>query len=686
MKQYLAIFSSLIVFVCQESFAQPDSSDIERITTTSSRLASIAQEQGGALGWLDEQALSIVNPQHIEQVINRIAGVNLQRGNGQEYLPAVRSPVFTGAGACGELLTAEDGIALRAAGFCNINELFEAGTEYAQGIEVLKGPGTVVYGSNAIHGVINVLTQDPISAPNRVSAEWGSYGYQRGLLTVGNDSELHGLGAHLSVTDDNGYRDNEGLSQQKLHLRYRHEVAKTQLEIGVSANNLDQETAGYIVGLDSYKNLAIARSNANPEAYRKATAVRGWAKISNTSAGDNRWQVTPYFRWQDMEFLMHFLPGQPLEENSQQSVGVLSTILWQLRSDVELQFGADAEVTHADLAQTQAEATPGSAFLQATIPAGKQYDYQVDATQIAGFAQVNWQVSLDWRITVGLRAESMRYDYDNRMVSGRVDENGQACGFGGCRYSRPEDRKDSFFNLTPRVSLYYQVDSNAAWYATLGQGYRAPQATELYRLQRGQSSAELDSVSALNAEVGYQFFANDWQLQTAVYAMNKDNVIIRDSDFFNRSDAKTQHRGIEVSLRLPLSDAWAFATALSYNKHTYASDLGGEVVGNDMDTAPRWLGGAQLEWQPSSSLRAELDWEFSDDYFIAPENSDRYNGHHLFHLRGVWQITPQLTATLQINNLFDRAYAERADFTTFSGPRYFPGEPRNGQLGVQYYF
>ena len=54
-----------------------------------------------------------------------------------------------------------DGISLRAPGFCNINQLFDANTEQAGRIEVIKGPATALYGSNAMHGVINVLSAHP---------------------------------------------------------------------------------------------------------------------------------------------------------------------------------------------------------------------------------------------------------------------------------------------------------------------------------------------------------------------------------------------------------------------------------------------------------------------------------------------------------------------------------------------
>ena len=47
---------------------------------------------------------------------------------------------------------AQDGISLRAPGFCNVNQLFDANTEQAERIEVLKGPSTALYGSGTAHG------------------------------------------------------------------------------------------------------------------------------------------------------------------------------------------------------------------------------------------------------------------------------------------------------------------------------------------------------------------------------------------------------------------------------------------------------------------------------------------------------------------------------------------------------
>ena len=107
------------------------------------------------------------------QGIPQSTNADLQRGSGQEYLPAIRSPVLTGPGACGSFLMAQDGIPLRAAGFCNLNELFDAHHEAASRIEVVKGPASIAHGSNAVNGAVNVITT-PVDSSNRWSFQAGS--------------------------------------------------------------------------------------------------------------------------------------------------------------------------------------------------------------------------------------------------------------------------------------------------------------------------------------------------------------------------------------------------------------------------------------------------------------------------------------------------------------------------------
>jgi outer membrane receptor protein involved in Fe transport len=662
--------------------------ELEHITTTASRTEVLADPLPVVVSNISKQQLALIAPTHIEQALKQVAGANLQHGNGQEYLPALRSPVFSGAGACGGLLTAEDGIPLRAAGFCNINELFEAHTEMAERIEVLKGPGSALYGSNAVHGVINVITPDSTYDHNRFGFDYGSFGYTRYKLGSGHDFGQQGFGINASITRDTGYRDDEGVDQEKVSLRHRFDGANLIVNSGLTYTHLDQQTAGYIEGFESYKDEDTAQSNPNPDAFRKARSLRIWSKINWSRDENNTFTFTPYIRDQSMTFFKHFLPGTPLEENAQQGVGLQSSWQHKLSDSSHLTMGFDGELTDADFLQYQDSPTEGSAFLVATVPQGKHYDYQVTSTLLAPFINLDWQLN-DLLISLGGRYEHMRYDYQNQMLAGRTKEDGTQCTMGGCRYSRPASGVNRFTNFSPKLGLSYQYAENQFFYANASEGYRAPQAAELYQLQREQNVADLKSEIAKNLELGLKGQQAKLHYVLSIYAMNKKNTIFRDSDFYYVNDGQTQHRGIELELAYAITSSLSMQFAASHAKHTYSYNqvLGGvNINGNLIDTAPRNIANLQLLWQANDMTRIGLELHTTSSYFTDPENQHSYEGHSLVNLRAAWQLTPKLTVTARINNLTDEHYAERADYTTFSGDRYFPGRPRNAMLSASYQF
>lgn len=675
-----------LALVASPLYADTRSSDIEHIITTGSRISASPSNTDLLTSEIAEQEITFTAASHIQEMLNYIAGAGVQRGNGQEYLPALRSAVLTGAGACGGILAAEDNIPLRAAGFCNINELFEAHSEMAERIEVLKGPASALYGSNAIHGVINVITPDTTQDTHMLGWDYGSFGYNRLKVRQGKDYGDTGIGINASVTHDTGYRDDEGVEQQKVNLRHRIETGNLRVMSGLTYTHLDQDTAGYITGYQAYKDDAAVHNNEDPGAFRKATALRLWSRLEWQLEGNNALSVTPYVRDQDMEFKMHFLPGTPMEENDQRGVGVLSQYRYYANANTFWDIGLDAEYTEGGLLQYQQGATPGSAFLTETVPAGKHYDYDVNATMYAPFVAFNWQQEA-WQLQVSGRYEHMKYDYTNNMLAGRTREDGSECGLGGCRYSRPPSGDNSFSNISPKLIVQYTVNPKATLYATIARGYRAPQATELYRLQRDQTVAELDAVTADNIEVGVSGQAAALAYQVSLYSLRKDEVIYRDSDFFNINNGETWSRGLEVSMQYAFSKQWDMAFAGSYARHTYEHDelLNGiNINGNDLDTAPKTQFNTRLGYTFDQDGRVELEWQHVARYYTDPENLHDYEGHDLFNLRASYPIDTGLTVFARINNLLDEHYAERADYSAFGGDRYFPGRPRNVMLSITY--
>lgn len=651
------------------------STELGEVVVTATRESVALLDHPGSATRVESADLVLAGGTHSSEAVNRAAGAMIQRGSGQESLTALRSPVLTGAGACGAVLVLEDGIPIRPVGSCNVNELFEVNIEQAAAVEVLRGPGSALYGSSAVHGILNVIPPLPAELPALgIGFEGGSDDYYRLRLAAATQTQARGLGVALHATDDGGWRDDAGFSEQKLSGVWSGTAGDGQLTLRLSATHLDQETAGFIVGTNSYRDRAIARSNQNPEAYRDAQSLR---LSGHFARGGVDWRG--YLRSSRMDFLQHFLLGQPVEENGQDSAGVLFSIARQGVLGGELVLGADAEASSSSLRQFQdGPTTGGSPVANAIRPAGRHYDYDVDSRLGAAYAEWRRPLANRWTLEAGLRLEHVRYEYDNRMIDGNTDENGVPCP-GGCLYSRPADRSDDFTNAAPRLSLVWRPGDASAAYLSLARGFRAPEMTELYRLQRQQSIADLDSERIDAAELGWRWRGAAVALDLAAFAMEKRDVILRDSAGFNISGGRTRHRGLEYEFDWEIAGRWKLAGSGTFARHEYrftaAVEQGEQITaGDDVDTAPRELHAMRLQYA-SARMRTELEWLWVGDYFTNAANTVRYPGHDVANLRLSWQPAPGWMVAARVTNLLDVKYADRADFA-FGSDRYFPGRPR----------
>ncbi|MFK7864327.1 MAG: TonB-dependent receptor [Pseudohongiellaceae bacterium] len=657
-----------------------------QVSSTIRRSVGLA-DVNAAVSVLSQDELNLIKSSHYQEALNRLPGVAIHRNNGQESLVAIRSPVLTGAGACGSFLVAENGIPVRSQGFCNVNEMFDTHTENAASIEVVRGPGSAFWGSNAVHGLINVVLPEPGDA-GEITLEQGPRGSQRIKGAYGNDYGNFKQLFLFNGQDEEGYRADSGVDQQKLTWLYNYTTdGGTELDGGFTIINLNQETAGFVVGTNAFEDSNLRTTNPNPEAFRDSVNSRVWTSFSRQI---NDWDVvlTPYWREVNMTFMQHFLPGQPIEDTEHRSLGTQLAAYKELDSGAQLALGLDVEETSGSLKQFQPNPTQGSFFLRNSIPQGRHYDYDVDARQVAAFVNYEQSFNSGWDVSLGLRLENTGYDYDNNMIDGRTDEFGVACRF-GCRYSRPADRDDSFTNLSPKLGLSYELNDQHDLQLRVQRGFRAPQATELYRLQNAQTVADLDSVELDSYEIGFRGAGDSWNYSATVYYMDKENEILTNSSRENLNGNHTKHRGLELAVGLDITETLSLNGVFNLASHTYENSQvsgGINIQNNDVDTAPNSFGNLRLSWRPTADLRAELEWVNMGEYYTNPENTASYEGHDLANLRVLYTVNDAINLSLNILNITDEEYAERADWTTFTGDRYFPGEPARAFFAVNWKF
>lgn len=645
----------------------------EEIVVTAERRVQDRAEAPLSLTAIAGRELDLIDPDHIAEALSRAPGVNFHRGSGAEHLTAIRSPVLTAGAGAGSFLFLENGVALRAPGFANINGLFGAHYELAERIEVVRGPSGALYGANAIHGVVNVVAPRPdgdFSVFGEVFGDTEDRYKWKASVSGGAAAHAGYLGG--SVTSESGYREDASLDQQKLTARHVYEGEGVEIDTIFAFDNLEQETAGFIFGRDDLFDRDRRRTNDFPFAYRDAKSARLQSTLAFNLGEGTELRVTPYARWNEMAFLQHFLPGNALEENGHWSVGAQSAVYVD-KGPLSLIVGVDGEYTEGYLREFQEQPTVFS-FVQ-----GLHYDYEVDAINASGFAQAEYAIGPATTATAAVRLDGAVYQYDNLTETGAIG-----------RYLRPADQTDSFVTASPKFSLRHRFSDDLSASLSYSRGARPPQTTDLYRLQPRQTDNParpelIDAVEAgLRAKLGGRA-----RIELVGFWMEKKNYFFRDADGFNVPDGKTRHAGLEADVVIDLHETLTLDSAVTWAAHTYRFDrITGNasetiISGSDVDSAPRVIANTRLSWRPVDRLTFEAEWRSIGSYFTDAANAHSYEGYDLLNLRASADITDRLEAFLTLRNATDTLYAERADFA-FGSDRYFPGEERTLGFGLRY--
>lgn len=621
----------------------------------------------GAQSVIDAGVISDTAADRPAEILNQAPGVNIQMNSGQEHLIAIRSPVLSGGAGQGSFLILENGVPTRSPAFGNVNSLIEPHLEVADAIEVIRGPGSAKYGSNAVHGLINVILPDA-GSDQSLRASYGTLGRWRSDASVnlGDSTRFN-----LSLLDDKGWRDATGGEQQKLSFLTRQTFGGWDAVAWLSASSLNQETASFIQGPRAYRNRDLAKTNPNPEAFRDAWSARMGVRLER-DLGPGRLILTPNAHSQGMVFSQHFLPYGGVEKNAHTGGGLMARYDLDPVGRFTWRFGADTDFATGYLKEIQPRPNPNPAF-----PRGIHYNYEVETQVFALWAETDVTLTDNLRLLAGLRGETHDYTYDTRAPAGI---NG--------RFNVPADRSDDFSFITPKLGLIW----DQGWYslyANYARGARAPQVSDLYRLQNLQTVGEIkaESVDSLEAGVRGEALFGHLDFDIAAYWMEKDNFFFRDSDGLNVVDGSTRHKGIEAAATLRFDDRLSLGGTVAWSDQEYTFNrpvVAAQeriVSGNAIDTAPEWLADARLDWQATDALKLSLTLEHVGEYFTDPANSVTYPGHTVLGARAGWALSDTLEASVILRNLTDEAYADRAD-VGFGNERYFPGEPLNATFGI----
>lgn len=634
---------------------------------------------------LDGAALREARAAHPAAIVNRIPGVHVAELSGEGHSTAIRQPISTKP----LYLYLEDGVPTRSTGFFNHNALYEVNLPQAGGMEVLKGPGTALYGSDAIGGVINVLTRAAPPSPTvDLSAEAGAYGYRRLLATGGFAKGRQGLRLDLNLTAAEGYKDNA--PYERTSATVRHDVAGAEgwsLRTVVTGTTVNQRD---VLALNRVNFIDRPRLNRSPIAFRDVSALR-WSTAIERERGASQISITPFARHNGLELIPNWqLTFNPeIWDTQNQSYG----LLLRVRRDftpmrMRVIAGADLEYSPGSVHNNAIASTrtgPDSVWNSYTVGA-PHYDYDVTYRQGSPYLHAEFSPVPRARVDVGLRHDNVGYDYVTRLEP--VDTG---------RFRVPDDTRRHFQRLSPKVGLAVDLTDRLNAYASYRQGFRAPSQGQLFQQGANRSTVGLRPVVAHSTEAGLRGSLGDRVLYSvAVYDMRVRNDILSILDgagvTTSSNAGETRHRGVEASMGaallplLRLDGAWSTAT------HTYEDwviPVAGRNVsfaGHTMEQAPHTSGNLLLTWKPPllNGGRVAVEWSHTGTYYMDAENTHTYGGFDLWTLHGNYRLHGGAEVFGRVANLADTRFAELVSYNAFNGEQYTPGNPRTVFAGLRW--
>jgi hemoglobin/transferrin/lactoferrin receptor protein len=638
----------------------------DRIVVTASRQEEESADTPAPITVLTRDDIERTQPEKMADLFKQIPGVEVQGEGPFRGIPVIR------AFSSNRILILVDGQRLNNARESTLFAGIQPGLvdlTQVERIEVLRGPASVMYGSDAIGGVINIITRQPDLG--RSGFSWtgnAAYEYGENSSSQRASFDLTGSGSGFSIRIGAGLQDaedysspegevpNSGMEQQSFNtslrwlvgssgvLRVSGEIVRTS-DIGFPG--FDPETSGI--------DIQFPRFDRD--------------KISTTWDSGPLWGLTNlstsvYYQTVTKESRMNLDFGQFFRFSTTTSdidgFGANIQSIADLGNH-HLTFGLD--FYRDDVKDDAVVATPWGTTNQVSVPESFQQG-------IGAYFQDDVALSDRAMLSLGLRGDSFTFKSEDDPYY----------------VGEPFDTSDSA--LSGNIGLVYAITDHVDLTALVGRGFRSPNLQE--RSYMGLASTgdtlilqnpDLDAESSLNYEVGFKarysryfgglnLYYNDvTDLITFMFLGEDPDSGLQLSQFDNIGEATI--RGIELELETLFARSWTAFTNAAYSRGE------NKIEDEPLGFIPPLKVVVGLRFQPSTWW-VEGSARIVGDQDRVPDDQNPSEGFTTFDLRGGFDFGNGLRLQATFGNLADKTYAE-----PFNN-RFEPG--RNFRVGVNYGF
>ena len=515
----------------------------------------------------------------------------------------------------------------------NRYQLNDIPVENIKKIEVVKGGGAVLYGSEAIGGVINIITKD--TRENTVKVGFGNHGRQNhgvtvqaGKLGIGYDYTKWGSLDHTS--DYNGKYNNTGNSENNaFNANYKFDD-KWALNL---SHNEGRFSSDYFGSNDVLYQKSHAKTKEDyAQLLYNGGSVRGnlyynYAEISRDAFGSATKGISKKTNWENTTEKNSVIGGD-LQKTWDGKAGK-----FLLGGDFKREF-----------------------FNYDKDTAANNDDYYRHIFSVFG----SWDKDLDAK--------------NNLTISTRGT------------WTAASPNSDNFYNISSQIQYLHKLDESQSLYASAGQSFKMPSFKQIYGGSIGGSSTtilanpDIKPQTGIHYELGWkkQAGAHNWKValfneyiedDISAYSLDKSNN-------YQYTNEDLRNTGIELSVSIDKGEGWNYNYGLTYqNPQVRSQDYDWESKYGKVQLTGG-VGYVKDKWR--ASLQANY---LADRYMLVSSGAHEATKPYLLtSLNVAYAMDKHQEFNLTVDNLLDRE-----DNMGHTGTYYYTA-PVNFLLSYKYKF
>ena len=586
------------------------------IVVTASGFAQPRSETGQAIDIVDRERLDQLQSATIGDALQSVPGVTVAARGGL----GGQTSAFLRGGNSSQTLVLIDGVRIN--DLTSPNGAFDFGSLMTGNIgqvEVLRGPNSIIWGSQAIGGVVNIQSLAPVDGfEGRFGAEYGAADTKRVNANIagtgglfegslgGSYVDAQGISALAGGTERDGFENFAGNGRLKLNISdafnldfrgyYNRATVEYDSAFGIGANALpvtrNRQFVGYIganvVGFDG----------------------RMQNRIAYTRTDIRRLGTDPVL----FSFNNFIVRGNIDRAEYHTAFDVNDALTLTAGLEYERSFASTSfEGAAADVARNHVT---------------------------SGFSQIIVHPLAGLTVTGGVRHDQYR-DYGGQTTLG------------------------GNIAFTPN-------DGRTMLRATYGEGFRAPTLSEG---QPPYGNPDLRPETARNFDLGFEQQILDGKaLFFATYFNRRSTDLIAFSfaTFQSENIDRVNSKGVEAGFNLNPTDRLDIQA--SYTLVDAVNRSAGANFGNRLALRPQHSGSLTVDWQTPFGLSVGSSMLLMGDSFDDASNGVALDGYALVGLRASLPINDRLELYGRVDNIFDVQYSVVAGYNSFG---------RNAAVGVR---